>query len=220
MSRLVVVYDSLIKDKQRDIYLNKIKKEITNLKIIDLRQKREIPQFNKTKDKILLLKPLGYKHARRFNYDLLADNKQVDIEGAYSNQLSITAEAIIKTLEYELFNLDKKIIMVINQSKTVGQSLVLELMRKHSNVISFNSSVTKTDLSKVVNGGKVDAIVTASGNKDFKICKSVAKNVRLIIDLSNDVDSTTDAYIIRSIPTIDILKKRLEDKNWGYKNVY
>ena len=92
--------------------------------------------------------------------------------------------------------------MIINQSDILGKPLAKELIDRGANVISLNSKSTKTyRLLKT----DPSILISASGNKGFKIGENHLRFIPIKIDLSNDL-VTKDK--ITSIPTIEILKKR------------
>lgn len=74
-----------------------------------------------------------------------------------------------------------------------------------ANVISLNSSYKCTE--KLLGLTDIDILVSASGDENFKIDESFTKNIPVKVDLSNDLE---DENVIRSIPTVKILKERLK----------
>ena len=200
MKDLLVIYDDEIKDKGRDSYLKAIKREIPSARIVNIGSEKINLPFDV--DKILVLKPIDYKGLVS---ELWLDNPDRDIEGIYTDQLTITAESILWTLWNEQGNdLTGKTVLIINQSDVLGKPLAKELIDRGANVISLNSSFD--NLFNTLHFITPDILISASGNNNFKIPKSFVNLVETIIDLSNDVDVENK---ITSVPTIEVLKDRL-----------
>lgn len=194
MKKLTVIYDEKINDKYRNQYLNLIKKQIKNVEIIDFRKINNLKDF----EKVLILEPINLKFKNKIKEEI----KNKDIEGSYTDKLTITAEAIIEVLPKDLTN---KTVIIINQSDVLGKPLAKELINLGANVFSLNSSfdeilITLYHLTP-------DILISASGNNNFKISNYFLKNIKTIVDLSNDIDFKNT---ITSIPTIEVLKKRLK----------
>lgn len=199
MKDLLVIYDDQIKDKGKDSYLKAIKKEIPSAKIINIGSEKINLPFDI--DKILVLKPINHKGLVS---ELWLDNPDRDIEGIYTNQLTITADAILWTLWSEQGNdLTGKTVLIINQSDVLGKPLAKELINRGANVISLNSSFDNYEIIEKIDP---DILISASGNDDFKLKGGYLKDIKTIIDLSDDVDTENK---ITSIPTIEVLKDRL-----------
>ena len=193
MKRLLVIYDKNIKDKGRDSYLKAIKREIPSAKIFD-RHYPSIPFF--WADKLLILRPMNYK---RLVSELWLDNPDRDIEGIYTNRLTITAEAILRVVG----EVDNKTIVIINQSDVLGKPLAKELINYGANVISLNSSFNDYE---IIENLDPDILISASGDDDFKLKGDYLKYINTIIDLSNDIETKNK---ITRIPTVEVLKDRL-----------
>lgn len=193
MKKLTVIYDEKINDKYRNQYLNLIKKQIKNVEIIDFRKINNLKDF----EKVLILEPINSKFKNKIKEEI----KDKDIEGSYTDKLTITAEAIIEVLPKDLKN---KTILIINQSDVLGKPLAKELINLGANVFSLNSSFINYEIIKTLNP---DILISASGNNSFTISKDFLKDIKIIVDLSNDIDSKNK---ITSIPTVEILKKRLK----------
>lgn len=196
MKKLTVIYDEKINDKYRNQYLNLIKKQIKNVEIIDFRESTTLKNYKN----ILVLEPIDEKFKSQMK-DFFMAYPEKDIEGSYTNKLTITAEAIIEVLPNDLKN---KKVMIINQSNVLGKPLAKKLINFGANIFSINSSFINYEIIKTLNP---DILISASGNKDFKITKDFLKDIKIIVDLSNDIDSKNK---ITSIPTAEILKKRLK----------
>lgn len=196
--RLLVFYDSEIEDKWRDSYLKAISSNIPDAEFFAVKTGKIINEKLNTKnDRLLLVEPLteGVKN------QLLAyieEKPELDIEGAYTDKLTITAEAVLKVLK----DVKGKEIAILNQSKVLGKSLAIELIKQGANVHSLNS---KGDLFNIK---KANWLITATGDKNFQFAKKDLKGFTRIIDLSED---TTLKKSIRRVPTIEALKSRLEE---------
>lgn len=200
MKRLLVIYDKEIQDKGRDSYLKLIKREIPSAKICD---KQELKGDKEKFEKLLILKPMKGEYYKPFTRAF--ENKpSIDIEGQFTNQLTITAESIIRVIG----PVDKKTVVIINQSDVLGIPLAKELIERGANVISLNSSYPCID--NLLTMTDVDVLVSASNNNDFTIDRFLTKDIKIKIDLSDDLD---DPNKITRVPTIDVLKDRLENSN-------
>lgn len=205
MKSLLVIYDSSIADKSRDSYLKGIKKTIPDVKTIDV--KNRVHETKIDADKILVLNPLNYIKKQYF-YHLLIQNPEKDIEGVATGELTITANAITKTISNKAnCELIGKTVVIINQSSTVGIPLAKFLIELGFNVISLNSQYPC--IERLLANTKVDILVSASGNEKFKVAEDLTKDIDVKIDLSDDL---LDKDKITSIPTIQVLKNRLNDE--------
>ncbi|NMW84736.1 hypothetical protein HKO22_03120 [Peptoniphilus sp. AGMB00490] len=203
MTSLLVIYDSSISDKGRDLYLKGIKKAVPDVKIKDAKVGIDGIQFDA--DKVIVLRPMNYKHYCYFMYQLRANYPEKDIEGVATGSLTITAEALLETIyDYYNSNIANKTVVVINQSPTVGIPLVKALIDCSLNVINLNSSYPCID--SLLANTKVDILISASGNKNFQISEALTRDIEMKIDLSNDL---LDTDKITSIPTIRVLEDRL-----------
>lgn len=201
MEELIVVYDKDIRDKGRDRYIKAIKKQIPDAVVADI---GELP--NCTTSKMLVLKPMVEEEYEAFK-TFLTFNSDHDIEGAASGKLTITAEAILWTIYSEQGNdLRGKTVVIINQSDVLGRPLAKELIDLGANVISINSSYPCID--NLLTMTDVDVLVSASGNYEFKLDRELTRFIDVKIDLSNDLE---DPIKITSVPTIEVLKERLEE---------
>ena len=62
----------------------------------------------------------------------------------------------------------------------------------------------------------VDVLVSASGQDDFELDRELTRMIDVKIDLSHDLE---DPIKITSVPTIEVLKDRLENSNkWWEQN--
>lgn len=191
---MLVIIDKEVKDKYRNQYLNLIKKEIEDAEVVDFRESTTLKNYKS----ILVLEPIDEKFKSQMK-DFFTVYPEKDIEGSYTKKLTITAESILSVLP---INLRAKTIMIINQSEILGKPLAKELIDRGANVFSLNSKCDITfELLKI----RPDILISASGNKNFKINDEFLKNIPLKIDLSNDLVIKDK---ITSIPTIEILKKR------------
>lgn len=199
MNSLLVLYDKSIEDKGRDSYLKGILKNIPDVKVRDVSLGQDGHVFDR--DKVLILNPMKESTYLSFRHKLWKYYPEKDIEGAHTEDLTITAEAIIRSIG-EVRN---KTVVIINQSEVLGESLAIELIVMGANVISLNSSYKS--LENLLAFTDIDVLVSASGNDEFKIDESFTKNIPVKVDLSNDLE---DEDVIRSIPTVKILKERLK----------
>lgn len=200
MYKLLILYDDEIKDKGRDMYLKQIKKYIPKAKIRPIFDNDDIGGV----DKLLFLQPVT-EITETYLGEYIRLHPHLDVEGRFTDKLTITAEAVFNVLNSKLKALRGKNILILNQSKVLGISLADVLIRSGANVFSCNSSMT--DIETLAYFIKFDAIVTATGNKDFKIPERITKNIEVKIDLSDDLEDTDK---ITSVPTVKVLRERLE----------
>ena len=209
MKKFLVVYDKEIEDRGRDSYLKAIKKNIPEAIIADVDNLPDCTVRN-----VLALKPMA-DDTYKWIMELLEANPINDIEGAASKRLTITAEAILETIWSERGNdLRGKTVVIINQSDVLGRPLARELINLGANVISLNSSYPCID--NLLTMTDVDVLVSASNNSDFTIDRFLTKDIKIKIDLSEDLD---DPNKITRVSTIEVLKDRLENSNkWWEQN--
>lgn len=202
---LLVFYDSDLKDKWRDSYLKAISSKIKNVKFLDCCVGKTVEEkVNADIHRVLILEPFDPKLKDQLK-TMFIKYPQLDIEGVYTDRLTITADAILDTIWIEQGrDLRDKTILIVNQSDILGKPLAKRLIDLGANVISVNSKCK--DLENLILNSKPDILVSASGSKYFKINKSLTKYIPTKIDLSNDLE-TKDK--ITSIPTVDVLKARL-----------
>lgn len=196
MRKLIVIYDEQEKDERRDRYIKGIKKQIPDAIISPLGNMVEGAY-----DKCLVLKPMDQEIYDSFS-EFLKNNSRFDIEGIHTGELTITAEAILKSIG----KVENKTVIIINQSNILGKPLAKELIERGANVISLNSSYE--DIENLIIFTKVDILITATNNYNFKIDRYVTKDIETKIDLSDDLD-TGDK--IKHLPTIEVLKERLQE---------
>lgn len=199
MKSLLVLYDKSIEDKGRDSYLKGILKNIPDVKVSDVSLGPD--GYVLDRDKVLILNPMKESTYRYFSYCLWKYYPEKDIEGAHTENLTITAEAIEKVIG----SAREKTVLIINQSEILGVSLAKDLIDMGANVISINSSYKC--IENLLAFTDIDALISASGNDGFKIDESFTRNIPIKVDLSNDLE---DKDAIRSIPTVKVLKERLE----------
>ena len=198
MEELIVIYDKEKSNRGRDSYIRAIKKQIPGVRVADVANLPEV-----RRNKLLILKPMNdgdYETLKTF----LKCNPGRDIEGLGSGKLTITAEAIIRVIG----PVDKKTVVIINQSDVLGRPLAKELIERGANVISLNSSYPCID--NLLTMTDVDILVSASGQGDFEMDRELTRMIDVKIDLSNDLE---DPIKITSVPTIEVLKDRL--KSWA-----
>lgn len=200
MEELIVIYDKEKRDRGRDSYIMAIKNKIPGVRVADV---ANLPEVGRSK--LLILKPMNdgdYETLKTF----LKYNPGRDIEGLGSGKLTITAEAILETIWSERGNdLRGKTVVIINQSDVLGRPLAKELIERGTNVISLNSSYPCID--NLLTMTDIDVLVSASGQGDFELDRELTRMIDIKIDLSNDLE---DPIKITSVPTIEILKERLE----------
>ena len=200
MEELIVIYDKEKRDRGRDSYIMAIKNKIPGVRVADV---ANLPEVGRSK--LLILKPMNdgdYETLKTF----LKYNPGRDIEGLGSGKLTITAEAILETSWSERGNdLRGKTVVIINQSDVLGRPLAKELIERGTNVISLNSSYPCID--NLLTMTDIDVLVSASGQGDFELDRELTRMIDIKIDLSNDLE---DPIKITSVPTIEILKERLE----------
>ena len=195
MEELIVIYDKEKRDRGRDSYIKAIKNQIPGVRVADVANLPEV-----RRNKLLILKPMNdgdYETLKTF----LKCNPGRDIEGLGSGKLTITAEAIIRVIG----PVDKKTVVIINQSDVLGRPLAKELIERGANVISLNSSYPCID--NLLTMTDVDILVSASGQGDFEMDRELTRMIDVKIDLSNDLE---DPIKITSVPTIEVLKDRLK----------
>lgn len=195
MENLIVIYDKEKRDKGRDAYIRAIKKQIPGVRVADVANLPEV-----RRNKLLVLKPMNdgdYETLKTF----LKHNPGRDIEGLGSGKLTITAEAIIRAIG----PVDKKTVVIINQSDVLGRPLAKELIERGANVISLNSSYPCID--NLLTMTDIDVLVSASGQGDFEMDRELTRMIDVKIDLSNDLE---DPIKITSVPTIEVLKDRMK----------
>ena len=198
MEELIVIYDKEKRDRGRDSYIRAIKKQIPGVRVADVANLPEV-----RRNKLLVLKPMNdgdYETLKTF----LKHNPGRDIEGIGSGKLTITAEAIIRVIG----PVDKKTVVIINQSDVLGRPLAKELIERGANVISLNSSYPCLD--NLLTMTDIDVLVSASGQGEFELDRELTRMIDVKIDLSNDLE---DPIKITSAPTIEVLKDRL--KSWA-----
>lgn len=205
MKQLLVIYDKHEKDQGRDSYLRLIKREIPTAEIFDLEELKEKEQ-DKECERILILKPMKDEHYKPLT-KLFEMMPFLDIEGQFTKQLTITAEAIIRVLKDQIQDLRGKTIAIINQSDLLGIPLAKELIEEGLNVLSLNSTYGSID--NLLTMTDIDILVSASGKYDYKLDRILTHKIQLKIDLSDDLEESDK---IKSIPTIEVLKDRLRDE--------
>lgn len=196
MKSFTVVYDKSIEDKGRDSYLRAIKKHIPYAEFIDISNYKN----HVFGEKLLILKPLN-----EWFYNIMVNFMRgcypsVDVEGVATGRLTITAEAIIRVIG----PVDKKTVVIINQSDVLGIPLAKELIERGANVISLNSSYPCID--NLLTMTDVDILVSASGKYEFKLDRILTRMIDVKVDLSDDLE---DPIKITTVPTIEVLKDRL-----------
>lgn len=201
MQNLVVIYDKDIRDKGRDSYIKAIKKAIPEAEIYDKYE----PCSKEEYGKVLILKPMKEDYYKSLSM-VLEKMPWLDVEGAASGKLTITAEAILWAIYSEQGNdLKGKTVVVINQSDVLGRPLAKELIDLGANVISLNSSYPCLD--NLLTMTDIDVLVSASGQGEFELDRELTRMIDVKIDLSNDLE---DPIKITSVPTIEVLKDRLK----------
>lgn len=201
MENFIVVYDKEIEDKGRDSYIKAIKRQIPEAIVADVSKDGII----RDPYKVLFLKPLDENTARNA-VGFLERHPRYDIEGVATGRLTITAEAIIRVIG----PVDKKTVVIINQSDVLGIPLAKELIERGANVISLNSSYPCID--NLLTMTDVDVLVSASGKHEFKLDRILTRMIDVKVDLSDDLE---DPIKITTVPTVEVLKERL--KEWKRK---
>lgn len=197
---LLVFYDSDFKDKGRDSYLKAISSKIPDAKLVDTcKGKKFDQQVYAARDRFLILEPFDEGIKSKL-VTIFEDYPQLDIEGVYTDKLTVTAEAILKVLG----PVKNKTVVIINQSNLVGKPLAKELIDLGANVISLNSSYSCLD--NLLTMTDIDILVSASGKYEFKINRELTRFIDVKVDLSDDLE---DPVKITSIPTVKVLKDRL-----------
>lgn len=205
MKRLVVLYNGSMKDKYRDSYLTAIKKGIPDEDIRDISKDDVDTGINSRTDRVLILKPYSESYGKVLE-KMFSEYPVCDIEGVFTNKTPVTVEAILRILPGDL---EGKSVVIINQSKDLGIPLMNKLAKKKANIVSLNSSVKRPMLYKKLAAIAPDILITATGDKNFKILASCLVRTETIIDLSDD---TSIGRAIRKVPTIEILKERLKNE--------
>lgn len=198
MKSFTVIYDKKKEDKGRDSYLKAIKKHIPYAEFIDMSSyKNQIPG-----EKLLLVKPLNEFYYKLMIKTMRAFYPPADVEGVATGRLTITAEAIIRVIG----PVDKKTVVIINQSDVLGIPLAKKLIERGANVISLNSSYPCID--NLLTMTDVDILVSASGKYEFKLDRELTRFIDVKVDLSDDLE---DPIKITTVPTVEVLKERLEE---------
>lgn len=198
MKSFTVIYDKNREDKGRDSYLKAIKKHIPYAEFIDMSSyKNQIPG-----EKLLLVKPLNEFYYKSMIKIMRAFYPPADVEGVATGRLTITAEAIIRVIG----PVEKKTVVIINQSDVLGIPLAKELIERGANVISLNSSYPCID--NLLTMTDVDVLVSASGKYEFKLDRILTRMIDVKVDLSDDLE---DPIKITTVPTVEVLKERLEE---------
>lgn len=196
MEKLIVIYDKEKPDLGRDKYIKAIKRQIPSAIVASI---GELPDC--TVSKMLVLKPMNYGDYETLK-TFLKYNSDHDVEGVASGKLTITAEAIIRVIG----PVDKKTVVIINQSDVLGIPLAKELIERGANVISLNSSYPCID--NLLTMTDVDILVSASGKYEFKLDRILTRMIDVKVDLSDDLE---DPIKITTVPTVEVLKERLEE---------
>nr|DAX73324.1 MAG TPA: hypothetical protein [Caudoviricetes sp.] len=196
MKKLIVIYDKEEKDKGRDSYIKAIKKAIPQAEIYDKYE----PDNKEECEKVLILKPMKEDYYKALTI-ALEKMPWLDVEGAASGKLTITAEAIIRAIG----PVDKKTVVILNQSDVLGRPLAKELIDLGANVISLNSSYPCID--NLLTMTDIDVLVSASGKYEFKLDRILTRMIDVKVDLSDDLE---DPIKITTVPTVEVLKERLE----------
>lgn len=197
---LLVFYDSDFKDKGRDSYLKAISSKIPDARLVDTCKGKKFDQdVYAEKDRFLILEPFDEAIKSKL-VTIFKDYPQLDIEGAYTDKLTVTAEAILKVLG----PVKNKTVVIINQSNLLGRPLAKELVDLGANVISLNSSYPCLD--NLLTMTDIDILVSASGKYEYKIDRELTRFIDIKVDLSDDLE---DPVKITSIPTVKVLKDRL-----------
>lgn len=200
MKELLVFYDSDFKDKGRDSYLKAISSKIPDAKLVDTcKGKKFDQQVYAVRDRFLILEPFDEDIKSKL-VTTFEDYPQLDIEGVYTDKITVTAEAILKVLG----PVKNKTVVIINQSGLLGRPLAKELIDLGANVISLNSSYPCLD--NLLTMTDIDILVSASGKYEYKIDRELTRFIDVKIDLSDDLE---DPVKLTSIPTVDVLKDRL-----------
>lgn len=204
--RLLVAYDSSKKDEGRDIYLEMIQQRIPDVKLVDV--KDNMVEAISANYYALVLKPMSEDKYKYFEYLYSKVIPEFDIEGVFNGTLTLTAEAVERAVLKRLDNnIRSKTIVIINQSEILGKPLAKRFIDMGMNVINVNSRYR--DLKEILIGTKIDVLVSASRNKNFKLEEHLTRNIDIKIDLSEDLE---DGNKIVSVPTVTVLKERLESK--------
>lgn len=204
MKSLLVFYDSSIKSKGRDSYLKGIRKHIGNVMAVDVKDTDTFWHYDR--DCVLILKPMEKEKYRSICFWLRKNYPEKDIEAITNGGFTITAQALLNTIwKREVINIQNKTAVIINQSDTLGIPLAKRLIDWGVNVINVNSKYK--DLDNLLAFTDIDILVSASGNYDFKIDRHLTRMINTKIDLSDDLE---DPVRITHIPTIQVLKERLE----------
>lgn len=197
MERFTVLYDKSIEDKGRDSYLRAIKKHIPYAEFIDISNYKN----HVFGEELLFVKPLNEWFYNAMVNLMRGRYPSADVEGVATGRLTITAEAILRVIG----PVDKKTVVIINQSNVLGIPLAKELIERGANVISLNSSYPCVD--NLLTMTDVDILVSASGQGEFELDRELTRMIDVKIDLSNDLE---DPIKITSVPTIEVLKDSLK----------
>ena len=179
--------------------------EFVNLSSWDLTKDFERTRFRRiliTKcNPVLAIEPLSIKE-KMILKSFFQDMPELDIEGAYTNQLTITAEAILSEFEAK----DCLKVVIINQSEKLGISLAEELIKNNANVLSLNKKLKQAEIQGLLTAFQPNVLITATGDDEFKLDVFSTFGINKIIDLSED---TEEVSAIRKINTVEILRRRI-----------
>lgn len=208
--RLTVLYNNKLKNDGSKSYMKAVEKTIDDVEFLDLStwdleksfERQRLKRTLITKyNKILAIEPIS-KLEKQVLKMFFNDMPELDIEGAYTNKLTITAEAILTELE----EADLLKVAIINQSEKLGVSLAEELMLRSANVLSLNKKLKLDEIKSILTVYQPSCLITATGDEDFKLDVFSTFGIKKIIDLSND---TQEKDAIRKINTVEILRSRL-----------
>ena len=202
MQSLIVIYDKGHANKGTLSYLAAIKNTIKNYVIVDI---DDIDNYEiKDNSKVLVLKPMSQENEKKVK-DLYKNNPSLDVEGQWTSKFTTTAAAILEIVQNKFK--DKRVkVAIINQSETLGVPLAKKMLDLGYGVLSFNTLSTMSEIENTLSTYSPDIVITATGNDNFSIN---VKDEVSVIDLSNDVKR--EENVIRHIPTVHALKKRLQN---------
>lgn len=205
-----MLYNSETANAGSKSYMKAIKKTIDDVEFVNLSSWDLTKDFERTRfrrilitkcNPVLAIEPLSIKE-KMILKSFFQDMPELDIEGAYTNQLTITAEAILSEFEAK----DCLKVVIINQSEKLGISLAEELIKNNANVLSLNKKLKQAEIQGLLTAFQPNVLITATGDDEFKLDVFSTFGINKIIDLSED---TEEVSAIRKINTVEILRRRI-----------
>ena len=125
---MLVIYDSSSADNGTYSYMNLMKKYINDVVFLDISTVENIKRINLSTNlsSYIILKPMNKDLIDILNNKLYTEYHLVNLEKVSS--LTITSEAILQEIPEDLKG---KVVMLINQSETIGKSPFKGLIKRY-----------------------------------------------------------------------------------------